>query len=349
MKETTLFVDPGFVHHRKTRAILGKTGTEIINQQIEKIPPQTPDWEKEVSIDHIYSRIILDFCNVNDIKTLQQVLFDGCGQLFCSIVNILPCENIYESKRVSIECKNIEGIDYKVEFHLTSDRVRSDTLKSELYKGGDFAIVAQFYRQDGNTLIFHPLLIGFPYLFDMSKGDLLWKRYTDFYQLHLEDFREFERVNQHLLPSSTEEMKLIQENVFKQCLGKILQESTPKDWGGESSDFFTSHLHVGECRLSAAFLLKGPAKYSPMTLKHLGKNGDQIVRLSKEPANVLIIQHCHDILPPVIETLRVFATQPSRPRHYCLIDGRESLRMLKAFNLFDWAVEESAKLSMRDN
>jgi hypothetical protein len=342
MKDTTLVVDPGFVHHRKIEAILGQTGTEIINQQIANIPAQTPEWRKEVLIDHIYSRITLDFCRVNKIKTLQQVLLDECGQLFCSIVHVLPCEKIYESKRVVIECQSIEGIDYNVEFHITSDKVRSDTLKSGLSQGGDFAVVAQFYAKNDNTLIFHPLLIGYPYLADVETGDLLWKKYTDFYQLYLEDFEEFEIVKQYPLPSSNEKMQFIKESVFKQCLGKILAESTPKDWGGESSDFFTSHLHIRERRLSATFLLKGPAKYSPMTLRHLGKNGDQIVRLSKEPANVLVIQHCHDILPVVLETLKVFATQPSNPRHYCVIDGRESLRMLQAFNLVDWAIEESA-------
>ena len=349
MKETTLVVDPGFVHHRKIEAILGQTGTEIINQQIAKIPLRTSDWRVEVLTDQIYSRIILDFCGVNEIKTLQQILLDECGQLFCSIVDVLPCEEIYDFNRVVVNCKGIEGIDYKVELHITSGRFRSETLKSGLYRGGDFAVVAQYYSRDDKTLVFHPLLIGYPYLADVETGDLLWKKYTDFYQVHLEDFKEFEIVKQYPLPSSTEKMKFVRESVFKQCLGKILTESTPKDWGGESSDFFTSHLHIRESRLSAAFLLKGPAKYSPMTPKHLGKNGDQIIRLSKEPANVLVIQHCHDILPTVIETLKVFATQPSNPRHYCIIDGRESLRMLEAFNLVDWAIEESANLDKEKN
>jgi hypothetical protein len=349
MKEATLTVDPGFVNHRKIEAILGQIGTEIINQKIANIPSQTPGWQKKVLIDNIYSRIIVDFCGVNEIKTLQQILLDECGQLFCSIVSVLPCETIYESNRAIIECKSIEGIDYKVEFHITSNRVRSETLKSGLYRGGDFAVVAQFYARNDNTLVFHPLLIGHPYLADVKTGDLLWKKYTDFYQVYLEDFKEFEIVKQYPLPCSTERMKSIKESVFKQCLGKILAESTPKDWGGESSDFFTSHLHVRERRLSAAFLLKGAAKYSPMTLKHLGKNADQIVRLSKEPANILVIQHCHDILPVVIEMLKVFATQPSNPRHYCVIDGRESLRMLEAFNLLDWAIEESTNLNQGKN
>jgi hypothetical protein len=345
MKDKILIVDPGFVHHRKIEAILGKIGTEIINQQIANIPLQTPDWRKEVLIDHLYSRLTLDFCRVNEIKTLQQVLLDECEQLFCSIINVMPCERIYDSSRAILEYKSLECTDYKVEFHISSDRIRSETLKSGLYRGGEFAIVAQYYTRDANTLIFHPLLIGYPYLADSETGELLWENYTNFYQLHLEDFKEFEIVKEYSLLDSIEEMRHIKEGVFKQCLGKILAESTPKDWGGESSDFFTSHLHVGERRLSAAFLLKGPAKYSPMTLSHLGKNSDQIVRLSKEPADVLIVQHCHDILPVVIETLKVFATQPSNPRRYCVIDGRESLRMLKAFNLVDWAIKESASSS----
>ena len=76
-----------------------------------------------------------------------------------------------------------------------------------------------------------------------------------------------------------------------------------------------------------------------MGLNHLGKNNDQIVRLSREPADILIVQHSHDILPPVRETLRALAVQPSRPLRYCLMDGRDSLRLLQAYNLYDWAVD----------
>ena len=80
-----------------------------------------------------------------------------------------------------------------------------------------------------------------------------------------------------------------------------------------------------------------------MSLNHLGKNNDQIVRLAHEPADVLFVQHCHDILPSVRETLRAFAVQPNRPRRYCLIDGRDSLRLLNAYGLFERAVELSSR------
>lgn len=341
MREKKLIVDPGFVHHRKIEAILEEVGTEIISNQIAKIPVSTPEWRKEILIDNIYSRIILDLCGAIKVKTLQQVLFEECGRLFCSIVKLKPCNDLYDVERAILRCEEIEGSKYQVEFHITTDRVRSDTLRTGLHKGGEFAIVGQFIAREEKTIIFHPLLIGYPYMSDAASGELLWEKYTDFYRVYLEDFEEFQKVKNYPLPESVDDMRLIKEEAFKQCLGKILVESPLKDWGGESSDFITSHLHIDGQRLSAAFLLKGPAKFSPMTINHLGKNGDQIIRLSKEPVDILIVQHCHDISPPVIETLKVFATQPTNPRRFCVIDGRESLRMLKAFSLFDWAVEQS--------
>lgn len=343
---TKLHVDPGFVHHRKIEAIVGKSGSEVITKMISGISAATPEWRKEVLIDQIYSRVILDVLGLFGIKTLEQVLAEQTGRMFCSIVRLKPCADIYEKDRVAIRCSHAYRKSINVELHFTTMRVRSDTLRSCLSQGGEFVVVAQFASKAQSTLIFHPLLIGFPYLNDTETGDLVWRLYTDFYHLHLENFREFAAVGAQPLPETFEEMRQVSETVFKRCLGRLLAESTPRDWGGESSDFFTSHLHIGDRRVSAAFLLKGPAKFTPMTLSRLGKNSDQIVRLAKEPADVLVVQHCHDILPTVAETLKVFATQPSNPKQYCLIDGRESLRLLKTYGLLDWAINETKNLRM---
>jgi len=341
MSEQKLIVDPGFVHHRKIQTILQEQGTAIINKQIANISPSTPEWQKNVVIDHIYTRTLLDFCKVNGINTLEQILLQQRGRLFCSIVKLKPCKYLYDKPRAVLEAEPFEGSNLIVEFHITTSRVTGDTLRSHLCDGGEFAIVAEQFGLDGNRLIFNPLIIGFPYLEDIETGNLSWDRYSDYYNLHLEDFDEFSRVKEHTMPVQFEIMKEVKEPVFKAALGKILHESTYEDWGGEASDFLTSHLHVKGKRIRAAFLLKGPARFSPMTVKHLGKNGDQIVRLAHEPADVLIVQHCHDITSPVIETLKIFATQPSNPRFYCLVDGRESLRLLNAYGLTDWVVSES--------
>ena len=117
----------------------------------------------------------------------------------------------------------------------------------------------------------------------------MWWRY-DFFEHFVEDFDEFSKVNTTEKPTDISPMRKVSEAGFKQALAQILGDSSSKDWGGETSDHFTSHLHLKGSRVSAAFLLKGPARFAPMGLNHLGTNNDQIVRLAREPADVLIVQ-----------------------------------------------------------
>ena len=254
-------------------------------------------------IDHIYTRIMLEFCKVIGAKTLEQESIDQNGHLFCSIVKIKPCYELSTTpERAILKCEKFEGSDLNVELHITTKRITGDTLRSNLHQGGEFESSRNLGRKMGTLWFFIPLVIGFPYIADSATGELLWIRFNDYYGVHLEDFEEFSEVKKSPLHESFKEMRNIKENYLQGMSWEILSESAPKDWGDESSDFFTSHLHVGGKRLCAAFLLKGPAKFSPMTLSHLGKDSDQIVRLAKDPADVLVVQHCHDILPPVLET-----------------------------------------------
>ncbi len=230
----------------------------------------------------------------------------------------------------------------KVEFQYSTKFICSDTLKSRLEDGATISIIAVLYKIENGTAIFDPLIMGFPWLeegIEQPDFDIMWYGY-DFYEHYIEDFDEFNLVKNIPQPPDVKPMRNVSEKVFKKCLQKILGDTASNDWGGEQSDYFTAHLHLNGRRVTAAFLLKGPASFAPMGLKHLGKNNDQIVRLADEPAQVLIVQHSHDILPAVRKTLRAFAVQPSNPRRYCLMDGRDSLRLLQAYNLYDWAIEQ---------
>jgi hypothetical protein len=129
-------------------------------------------------------------------------------------------------------------------------------------------------------------------------------------------------------------LKAIPENDVKHAFAELLGvPSVPKDWGGELSDLFSPHLTIGGQRVSTAFLFKGPAKFHPMTMADLGKNGDQINRLSMEPADLLVIQHCHEITNPVRGMMRAFAQQFGNLRLYCVIDGYDTLRILEKNSL----------------
>jgi hypothetical protein len=154
-------------------------------------------------------------------------------------------------------------------------------------------------------------------------------------EVHVNEFESFRHVRTEPRPLRVDlsELRRVPEVEVKAAFGRILgEQSIPKDWGGERSDLFSAHVMIKGARKSAAFIFKGPSKASPMTIKHLGKNGDQILRLFTEPAEVLVIQHCHEVTPPVRELLRVVANQIGRPRQYCIIDGYDTLRVLRAYS-----------------
>ena len=132
---------------------------------------------------------------------------------------------------------------------------------------------------------------------------------------------------------SLKKLKNIPERKVKTAFAEIIGEpNIPKDWGGESSDLFTSRLMIENQRISTAFLLKGPSRFHSMTPADLGKNGDQIGRLFDEPADFLVLQHCHEVGNAVRRQMRAYAQQMGNPRKFCIIDGYDTLRILTAYN-----------------
>lgn len=336
-----LSIDPGFVHRRKIQTILGSEGMEIIDDWISRLP-QIPDWQREVRIDHIYKDVLLEFCNSIGVNTLENVLAQGKGEMFCSTEELAPCPNLFDVERAVSVWVPRAPHDLQVEFHYSTRLVASDTLKSRLLNGTTVSIIAVLSSEGNDTLVFDPLVIGFPWLQTTDpkwEGRVSWWAHG-FFEHFVEDFDEFSRVGEIPKPTDFQEMKDVPERGFKRALAHLLGDVPAKDWGGETSDHFTSHIHLLGGRVTAAFLLKGPAHFSAMGLNHLGKNNDQIVRLASEPAEVLIVQHCHEITPPVRSTLRAFAVQPGRPRRYCLIDGRDSLWLLRAYGLYEMATSK---------
>jgi hypothetical protein len=70
-----------------------------------------------------------------------------------------------------------------------------------------------------------------------------------------------------------------------------------------------------------------------MDVKALGRNGDQIDRLFTEPADLLVLQHCHQIKPAVVGMMDAYAHDARRPRSYMIIDGADTGRVLRSLGL----------------
>jgi hypothetical protein len=93
-------IDPGFVHHRRIEAIIVPAAMKHVDQAIKELP-ELPDWQRRVRIDHIYTRVMLDWCRVNEVKTLGAVIASGEGRIFCSTERLGPCPDFYELERAT--------------------------------------------------------------------------------------------------------------------------------------------------------------------------------------------------------------------------------------------------------
>jgi hypothetical protein len=239
------------------------------------------------------------------------------------------------------------GTEARAHFHgtlQTDDRVRVvgdfnpehvpfSTGRGRLSGRKDFFMIAYVEDRDPEQITLRPLVIGervvrppvpFP---DYLPVDplLVWASDVD-------EFRDVDFNS--LRPSDMKIMATVKEDTVKHAFAEILNEVVvPKDWGGEQLDLWVSSgLRVHGLRMRAAIAFKGPgAGFSVMTPRHLGKNADQMYRLAGTPADLFVVQHCHGIGPSVNGTLRAFAASATPPRRYMLIDGLQTLAILRHF------------------
>ncbi len=155
-------------------------------------------------------------------------------------------------------------------------------------------------------------------------------------EIFVDDIDSFSRVKQ-VPPKEVADsvpLNLAERKVKRALAGIIGEKFIPKDWGGETSDLLTSRVVVDGGRITAAFLLKGPS-VGRLTIAKCGKNGDQILRLVREPATLFVVQHVGEIASDVREMLRTFACRESRKGGrtilYCVIDGVDTARILRAY------------------
>lgn len=171
-----------------------------------------------------------------------------------------------------------------------------------------------------------------------------WYNHLEVHVPQIDSFEKMKTIQDSLTKASLDLLKNVPEADVKAAFAEIINEPmVPKDWGGEASDLFSSRVVLDGQRISTALLLKGPAKFHPMTPADLGKNGDQIGRLFGEPADLLVLQHCHEVTVGVRKQMRAYAQQMGNPRRFCIIDGYDTLRILKAYGKCGFRANEAAR------
>lgn len=163
------------------------------------------------------------------------------------------------------------------------------------------ARLAAFYLSRDRVLVVGDLVAG---------SSMLASPFLDTLELRPEAIAQFAGMDEKWFPTDAEfkRMRDVPEQAVKELLCRLLSEhSVPSDWGGEESDVLSANLMIEGRRHTGAFLLKGPARFHPMKPADLGKTGDQLYRLFNIPAQVYVVQHCHDIGAAVRKQAEAFA------------------------------------------
>lgn len=326
-------IDPTFINYRKCFSCFGNQFVQLFNQRSSKGDGHLD----KLSNDHLAVHLSLKFCSALNVKSLGELLTNPrIGEIFASTHIVQGNRDVHTKHRAKTQIILSYTYDKKVYLEFGTEHITCETGKSELSSRSHVTIIGELHTVAPSEITIHPLLMGAPVLTYPKDEEIeceLWLYGRDWYQCYPEEIDEFSAIAESDKPKRSEWMSyMIQssEQQIKDKFCEILGEPPNKDWAGEQADIFSCSLHRTGKRLSAAFLLKGPAVFKNMTPDMLGKRADQIYRLSCTPAEILIVQHCHTIGQAVRATLQAFAEKPNNPRRYCFIDGQDTYRILKA-------------------
>lgn len=160
-------------------------------------------------------------------------------------------------------------------------------------------------------------------------------KYIDVKKITIDDIDSFSPIKDVKL-SKSEKNEPIDEEFFQKGLQNVLHEDGIfTDWGGETDDLYTNKIIIEGKRIFAAFGLKGKGKQGKLTPKKMGKQGDQIQRLFRAPADAYFIQYWAQIDESIVEQMHLFAIAKSalggNRIYYGIIDGHDTRRIIKAY------------------
>lgn len=330
-------IDPGFINYRKCYSTFGRKFIELYNKHSNK----GSDHLAKLENDHLMVDLALKFCLEKNVKSLGDSLIDPEeGVLISSTDTLEGTKEVYTKKRVRNRVLLPYDYDKEIYLEFGTEHFVADTGRTEQTQKAAISIIGQIRKVDNDTIIIYPLIMGGPTFMHPSNDclsmdlDELELRGLDLYENFAEDIDEFSESRNVEDPPPEEWMKYMRktsEDSIKKCFCEIISDVPKKDWGGEQDDIFSVSIHLGGKRVPTAFLLKGPSQFREMTPDLLGKHADQIYRLSSTPARLLVVQHCHSIGEAVRAMLRAFSVTPHDPRRYCLIDGKDTYKILKAY------------------
>jgi hypothetical protein len=150
---------------------------------------------------------------------------------------------------------------------------------------------------------------------------------VDAVRLSVDDFDSFAKVRR--IKHVGQLAASLSERAYKDGIQDVLDEAGVfKDWGGEGNDLFTDVIVRGR-------RMKVPGTKGKLTPGMMGKNGDQILRLFRSPADAFVVQYHGQVDESTDELMQRLAQAKSalegRRVYFSVFGGRDSSRLIRAY------------------
>lgn len=331
---TRITLDPYFLHQDQVQALLGEQRTESARARAAgRSDPET-------SLPYVLSEELAKAFPALNVGELARCVLKHdlhVGQVIGAELEFdfrrLRDHDAPGFKPVSFTALLDAGEPMQVVGTFNSTRTASSSATGNLTGSRRLYLIGTVTDLTGERIELRPVFIG---IRSFVENDLADSDPTPGLRVYPSDIRQFSEID-FTRPVSKAELDAVlqvpEEKVKHAFAGLIGESDVPKDWGGERSDLYTSRVFARGRQMSAAWLFKGPGYPRAMDVKALGKNGDQIDRLFTEPAELLVLQHCHQIKPSVVGMMDSYAHDARRPRFYMIIDGADTGRILRSLDL----------------
>lgn len=327
-------------YYLNTRRLTDMTGYEI---PVAAQSPLHPNSGERAQAMRVASQVANGVLAAGSVPSLTQELIQGVEEgdlITASTWGVFTFAGLTAAMRAQEAGKSvvparfsgtlqIGETEYAVSGELSNDHVYSDTSVGLMSGKKRVLIIARFEIADRKILA-HPIAIG-DVVEQMGMLTISWKSLA---RVHVDQIDTFAEVRKVKPPKAAElaQLRTMSEEVVKAAFADIIGEPfVPKDWGGETSDLQTSQVQIDGERIPSAFIFKGPGLKGSLHPANMGKRGDQLLRAFNEPADLIVIQHCDKIENTIVKNAEALAINPSRPRRYCIVDGSDTWRVLRAY------------------
>lgn len=334
----TLGLSAWFLHVRLVLELLGKERAAVaraeldLRQDLNRALPATSTYVLTTAVEQfLVESPVPELAREHLLGTLEQGQVVGIQQEFF----FKRVRDRRLGQRIEMHAPLATDRSVKVTAWLNPEHMVSPSSNVLLSGRSRAYAVAHVLKVSREQIELRPILVGHRFTRPLAAGPSgPALALTSDRRVFPKDVQEFQEVRHCPKPEggAYKILRRIPEEQVKHWFAEIVGEPfVPKDWGGEILDLYSGRLSINGQSTAAAFAFKGgPGHFQPMTIKALGKQGDQIDRLYRAPAGLLVLQHCHEVRLEVVNMMDVYAWDLRRPRRFMVLDGQDTVHILRA-------------------